>query len=188
MIRAIAVVSGLVREAPTAVRGFLVDDDRQSGRNRRTHLMPNSLTEQKPGRIRQAQRYLAMFLGIEFVKMLLELSELAGGMSHTGIVAAGREAAVSLLRYSLWAFLVYFILNGKNFARVTFVFWFGVRVVIFGVFVFVFMVTDCRMPVCAWVGLAAYTIQLLLGIMACLCLLNNEAEAWFKAMEDSAGG
>jgi hypothetical protein len=148
--------------------------------------MPNSPREQKPQRVRQAQRFLAAFLAVGFVKMVLDVVPVASSLARSGMWPVPYAIALHVSIFvTVWVVPIYLIFKGNNFGRVAFAILFGAKFLFFALGGWNPPATDAKMPVYSWVCFMVDTTQTLCGIIACVYLLNNEAEAWFKGIKAS---
>lgn len=139
------------------------------------HPMSSTPMEQKPRTVRRGELCLIIFVVGVFVKVFLKLviPLMEAGILHTVML----PVVIRLLALTPWAILVYFILKGRNWARVSFLILFGLDLLWL-----IFVVTQSPAELRAI--LAIYATPTLFGIAGCFYLLRSETSAWFKAVKD----
>lgn len=116
--------------------------------------------------------------------MILDVFPVARSLALSGMwpVPYAIVLHVSLFVF-LWGIPICLIFRGNNVGRVIFAILFGAKLLFFALGYPYPMVSVAKMPVYGWIYTLVDTTQTLCGIIACVYLLNNEAEAWFKGIK-----
>jgi hypothetical protein len=139
--------------------------------------MSDNPLEQKPGKVRWAERFLVMFLGVGIATIVVGVVGVVFKGILTGLwMVAAFKVALQLLFFALWAVLVYLIVKGRNWARVTFLILFGLELL------FLTMIV-VKVPAALWSFINLRGLESIFGLIACVYLLFGETSAWFKAVK-----